>query len=143
MFEIVIAGYRWLFLQIADVIGLGWGIVALSFLTSLAMTPLMKAVAGIVRRESEYQSVILPQIAAIKERYGSDMERHGHIQRLYSRYSYSPLSAVKKVLPLFVQIPFLLLTYFMLKGTAQLSGVSFLCLRDLGQPRQHLGSLLP
>ena len=134
MFETVIAGYRWFFLQIADLIGLGWGIVALSFLTSLAMTPLMKAVAGIVRRESEYQSVILPQIAAIKERYGSDMERHGHIQRLYSRYSYSPLSAIKKVLPLFVQIPFLLLTYFMLKGTAQLSGVSFLFLCNLGKP---------
>ena len=144
MFETVIAGYRWFFLQIADLIGLGWGIVALSFLTSLAMTPLMKAVAGIVRRESEYQSVILPQIAAIKERYGSDMERHGHIQRLYSRYSYSPLSAIKKVLPLFVQIPFLLLTYFMLKDTSQLVGEGFLFLRDLGAPDGLIpGYLLP
>jgi len=134
MFEIVIEAYRWFFLRLADVVGLGWGIVALSFITSAAMMPLMKLVAGVVRRETEYQSVILPQLADIKSRYSSDAERHAHIQRLYRRYGYSPLSAVKKVLPLFVQIPFLLLTYFMLKDTAELQGVSFLFLRDLGKP---------
>lgn len=134
MFEIIIDAYRWFFLQLAGVVGLGWGIVALSFITSAAMMPLMKAVAGVVRRETEYQSVILPQIADINKRYATDMERNLHVQRLYARYAYSPLSAVKKVLLLFVQIPFLLLTYFMLKGTAQLSGVSFLFLRNLGEP---------
>ena len=134
MFEIVIEAYRWFFLRLADVVGLGWGIVALSFITSAAMMPLMKLVAGVVRREAEYQSVILPQLADIKSRYSSDAERHVHVQRLYRRYGYSPLSAVKKVLPLFVQIPFLLLTYFMLKDTAELQGVSFLFLRDLGKP---------
>lgn len=134
MFEAVIAGYRWFFLQLADFVGIGWGIVALSFITSAAMMPLMKAVAGIVKRESEYQSVILPQLAQIKSKFSTDAERHMHIQRLYARYGYSPLSAVKKVLPLFVQIPFLLLTYYMLKGTAEINGVSFLFLRDLGSP---------
>lgn len=134
MFEIIIEAYRWFFLRLADVVGLGWGIVALSFITSAAMMPLMRLVAGIVRRETDYQSVILPQIADIKSRYSGDAERHAHVQRLYRRYGYSPLSAVKKVLPLFVQIPFLLLTYFMLKDTAELHGVSFLFLRDLGKP---------
>ena len=134
MFEMIIAGYRWFFLQLAGIVGIGWGIVALSFITSAAMMPLMKAVAGIVKRESEYQSVILPQLAEIKSKFPTDAERHMHIQRLYARYGYSPLSAVKKVLPLFVQIPFLLLTYYMLKGTAEINGVSFLFLRDLGKP---------
>lgn len=145
MFEAIILGYRWFFLQLAGMVGYGWGIVALSVITSAAMMPLMKAVAGVVRRETEYQGVILPQIAEINRRYGSDIERNLHIQRLYARYGYSPLSAVKKVLPLFVQIPFLLLTYFMLKGTAQLAGVSFLFLRDLGLPDAlaHGLNLLP
>lgn len=134
MFDVVIESYRWFFLRLADVVGLGWGIVALSFICSALMIPLMKLVAGVVSREADYQSVILPQIADIKSHYSSDAERHVHIQRLYRRYGYSPLSAVKKVLPLFVQIPFLLLTYFMLKDTAELQGVSFLFLRDLGQP---------
>lgn len=134
MFNIVIEAYRWFFLRLADFVGLGWGIVALSFITSAAMMPLMKLVAGVVRREAEYQFVILPQLAEIRKRYSSDMDRNFHTQRLYARYGYSPLSAVKKVLPLFVQIPFLLLTYFMLKDTAELQGVSFLFLRDLGQP---------
>lgn len=133
MFDFIITGYRWIFLQMASVLGPGWAIVALSFICSALMAPLMKAVGGIVRRETEYQSVINPQLDAIKTHYPSDMERHLHIQRLYSRYSYSPLSAIKKVMPLFVQIPFLLLTYYMLKGTEELAGVSFLFLPDLGQ----------
>lgn len=133
MFELIISGYRWLFLQMASVLGPGWAIVSLSFICSALMAPLMKAVAGIVKRESDYQSVITPQLDAIKAKYASDMDRHLHIQRLYSRYSYSPLSAVKKVMPLFVQIPFLLLTYYMLIGTAELNGVPFLFLKDLGQ----------
>lgn len=134
MFEAIISGYRWFFLRLADVVGLGWGIVALSVICSALMIPLMRLVAGVVRRETDYQSVILPQIAEIKLRYADDADRHAHIMRLYRRYGYSPLSAVKKVLPLFVQIPFLLLTYFMLKDTPQLNGVSFLFLHDLGQP---------
>lgn len=133
MFDFIITGYRWIFLQMASVLGPGWSIVALSFICSALMAPLMKAVGGIVKRETDYQSVINPQFEAIKAKYSSDMERHLHIQRLYSRYSYSPLSAVKKVMPLFVQIPFLLLTYYMLKGTAELNGISFLFLKDLGQ----------
>lgn len=134
MFEMIISAYRWIFLQMSSVFGLGWSIVLLSCICSALMAPLMRAVAGIVRREADYQSVILPQIAAIKVKYASDMDRHAHIQALYERYGYSPLSAVKKVLPLFVQIPFLLLTYFMLKGTAELSGVEFLFLGNLGGP---------
>ena len=134
MFELIISAYRWFFLKLADAVGMGWGIVLLSFITSAAMIPLMKAVAGIVGRETDYQAVILPQLAEIKRKYASDMDRNFHIQRLYARYGYSPLSAVKKVFPLFVQIPFLLLTYFMLKGTAELRGVPFLFLKDLGQP---------
>lgn len=133
MFDLIIGGYRFLYLQLAALVGYGWAIVALSFICSFLMLPLMRAVAGVVRREKEYESVIDPQVAAITSKYASDMERHLHIQRLYARYGYSPLSAVKKVLPLFVQIPFLLLTYYMLKGTSELSGVSFLFLGDLGK----------
>ena len=141
----IIEAYRWFFLRLADVVGLGWGIVALSFITSAAMMPLMKALAGIVKRETEYQGVILPQLAAVREKYSSDIDRNFHVQRLYARYSYSPLSAVKKVLPLFVQIPFLLLTYFMLKDTAELQGVPFLFLHNLGVPDAfaHGINLLP
>ena len=134
MFEAIITAYRWFFLRLAGSVGLGWGIVVLSVICSALMIPLMRLVAGVVKRETDYQSVILPQVADIKMRYAGDMERHAATQRLYRRYGYSPLSAVKKVLPLFVQIPFLLLTYFMLRDTAELRGVPFLFLRDLGRP---------
>ena len=52
MFDFIVNGYRVLFLLLAGFIGFGWAIVALSFLCSLLMAPLMKAVSGIVRRES-------------------------------------------------------------------------------------------
>lgn len=146
MFSALIPGYRFLYLQLAALVGCGWAIVALSFICSFLMLPLMRAVAGIVRREKEYEDVIDPQVAAIKAKYASDMDCHFHIQTLYQRYGYSPLAPIKKVLPLFVQIPFLLLTYYMLKGTVQLSGVSFLFLRDLGAADAllpHAVNLLP
>jgi hypothetical protein len=54
MFDLIIAGYRTLFLLIAGLTGEGWAIVVLSFLCSLLMIPLMRAVAGIVARETEY-----------------------------------------------------------------------------------------
>lgn len=141
----IISAYRSFFLFLAGFLGEGWAIVALSCICSALMAPLMKAVAGVVRREAAYQEVILPQIARIKETFPGDMERNLHIQRLYRRYGYSPLSAVKKVLPLFVQIPFLLLTYYMLKGTAELNGVQFLFLKNLGKPDALLSgiNLLP
>lgn len=134
MIDVVLSGYRWFLILLSGFVGFGWGIVALSFICSVMMMPLMRAVAGIVRREAEYQSVILPQIADINIRFSNDVERHEHLEALYERYSYSPLSPVKKVLPLFVQIPFLLLTYYMLKGTVQLNGVPFGPLHDLGAP---------
>ncbi len=134
MLDAIVSAYRCLYLQLAGFVGLGWGIVLLSVICSILMIPLMRLVAGVVKREADYQAVIMPQLADIKARYASDVERHLHIQRLYRRYCYSPLSAVKKVLPLFVQIPFLLLTYFMLKDTAELHGVPFLFLKDLGRP---------
>ena len=145
MFEAVISAYRSFFLQIAAFVGLGWGIVLLSVICSALMIPLMRLVAGVVKREADYQSVIMPQLASIK--YASDVERHLHIRRLYRRYGYSPLFAIRKVLPLFAQIPFLLLTYFMLKDTAELRGVPYLFLKDLAQPDAllplHNVNLLP
>lgn len=134
MFTAIISGYRYLYLQLSAIVGYGWAIVALSFICSVLMLPLMRAVASVVRHEKEYEDVIDPQVSSIKSRYESDRDRHFHIQALYLRYGYSPLSPIKKVLPLFVQVPFLLITYYMLKGTVQLSGVSFFFLSDLGRP---------
>lgn len=134
MLESIISVYRYLFIQLTDFVGIGWSIVLLSFITSAIMIPIMKIVAGCVKRETEYQDVILPQVAEIKLRYSSDAERHLHISRLYARYGYSPLFAIRKVLPLFVQLPFLFLTYYMLNGTKEINDVSFFVIRDLGQP---------
>ena len=96
MFEAIVSVYRSFFLQLAGIVGLGWGIDLLSVICSALMIPLMRLVAGGVKREADYQSVIMPQLADINAHYASDVERHLHIQRLYRRYGYSPLFAVRK-----------------------------------------------
>lgn len=72
VFTALISSYRFLYLQLASLIGYGWAIVALSFICSALMLPLMRAVAGVVCREKEYEDVIDPQIAAIKRTYASE-----------------------------------------------------------------------
>ena len=139
IFESAVTSYRWVFLRVSGVLGFGWGIVALSFLTAVITHPLMKLAVRLVRQETEYQEVLLPQILDINMRYETDMERNFHIRRLYARYSYTPLSAIKKILPLFVQLPLLILTYYMLRYTPELSGQKFGFLMDLSLP----DSLIP
>ena len=85
MFEAIVSAYRWIFLQLAGIVGLGWGILLLSVICSMLMTPLLRLVAGVVKREADYQAVIMPQLEDIKSRYASDVERHLHIRRLYHR----------------------------------------------------------
>ena len=59
----IIEAYRWFFLRLADIVGLGWGIVALSFITSAAMMPLMKLVAGgLISRAEGGRLVLLDEI---------------------------------------------------------------------------------
>ena len=132
MLNFVIESYRGLFLIIANYFGYGLGVMVLSIITSLLMLPLMKFVLRAVNREKDYQSVIAPQLKNITEKYAEGHERHLRIESLYDKYGYNQVYAVRKVLPLFLTLPFLLLTYYMLKGTTELAGVPFMFVRDWG-----------
>ena len=123
--------YRDLFLGIDSVIGsLGWSLILLSFIISVVLSPLVRLAGRMVNRENEIVSVISPQIERIK-RECSGEQQHRRIQNLYRRYSYSPFMALRKVMPLFIQLPALFITYYMLKDLAELKGTSFFILKDL------------
>ncbi len=132
MFTFIIEAYRAGFIFLFELIGFAGAIVTIALATSFLMSPMMKFFMHFVRREQRYQAVLAPQIARIKTEIEDPAERHFYLQRLYRCYGYSPILATRKVLPLFVQLPFLFLTYYMLEGATVLNGVRFLCFKDLG-----------
>ena len=145
MMESVLQAYRFIFLRLSAPFGFGVGLVLLSLLTSALLAPLLRLAARVVQRERDYLAVLGPQLQSIISSSAGGAEEHRRVEALYARYGYSPVLAVRKVLPLFIQVPVLLLTYFMLKGTTELAGVPLGPVADLGAPDGFLGgiNLLP
>ena len=134
----IIEWYRELFLFLWNYLGFFGAIVGISIIVSLACFPIYNVVGRIVGMENDLQSALLPAIAKIRESYKDAAERQSAVERLYSRFGYHPIMGVRKVLPLFVSIPFLMLTYYMLAGTVELEGVEWLCFNDLSKPDRML-----
>ena len=132
-FELIITAYQNLFLLINSVFGsFGVSIIFLSFAVSFSLAPLIKLSNKLVNIENEYEMVLGPQLRKIKLESSREVQ-HSRIENLYKRYSYSPFYALRRVSPLFVQLPALILTYYMLDSLPQLQGVSFGLLKDLSQ----------
>ncbi len=132
MLDMLIQGYRIFFLFLYEHLGFALAILLTSMISTFLMKPIAKFIMKYVKREQSYQRVLQPQIDEINATDLSGSEKHLALQRLYMRYGYSPILAMRKVLPLFVQLPFLMITYWMLEGCAELEGIKFLCFSDLG-----------
>lgn len=126
--------YRQLFLFLWNYLGFFGAIVGISVIVSMVCLPLYAIIGKMVAKENELQGELYPLIVELKRKYADDSAAYqAALERLYNRYQYNPFLAIRKVLPLFVALPFLFLTYYMLEGTEQLNGVSFLCFKDVGK----------
>lgn len=134
MFEQLIIWYRVFFVWLYGHVGFALAILATSIITSFLMKPIAKVIMKWVKREIAYEAVLNPLVAEIKASEKSGAEKQFELAELYKQYGYSPILEVRKVLPLFVQLPCLFLTYYMLEGATILKGVSFLFFNDLGAP---------
>ncbi len=144
--QAIVIAYSDFFLWLANVIG-NYGIttILLSFLVTILMIYPLKWANKIAKKEQEFQSVITPKITKIKQE-SQGAEQHYRISALYSRYSYHPIYSLRLVTGLFIQLPFLILTFFMFDGLDETNGQSFLFLSDLGTSDGLLfggGNLLP
>lgn len=110
-----------------------WSIVVLAISVRLLTKPLEKITSVVVRNQTQFEAVLSPQLAAIKSEH-SGSQRHDAITRLYQRYSYHPIFAVRSLLGLLVQLPFFIAAYFMLSSFTGMSGVMIPVLGDLGVP---------
>jgi hypothetical protein len=110
-----------------------WSIVMLALSVRLLTKPLEKITKAAVKSQTQFEGVLRPQLAAIKHKY-SGSQQHDAITRLYQRYSYHPIFAVRSLLGLLVQLPFFISAYFMLSSFTDMSGVVIPMLGDLGVP---------
>ena len=145
-FDSIISVYADFYLVLVSMLG-SFGIAALllSVLANLLMVYPLRWARDIERQEQEMQAVISPQLRRISEE-STGAEQHHRINSLYSRYAYHPIYAIRLVAGLFVQLPFLILTFVMFNELSALDGESFLAIKDLGQPDGLLygkGNLLP
>lgn len=114
-------------------LGYGYGLVALSFLTTLVLLPLRRMAAAAGERETRMQAILEPQLKAIRaESRGA--ERHQRIQRLYRRHGYHPLYSLRASYGLLVQAPLLIAAYYTLMDFAPLESASFWGIADLSRP---------
>ena len=137
--------YKALYLFLFNATGdYGISLVLLSFVTFLLLLPFNKKAQQLQRKERKIQAVIAPQIEKIKKNY-SGQEQYEKLKRLYHRYAYHPLYAVRSVIGVLLQLPFLATAYYMLSGLPDIQGVSWGVIQNLGTPDQLLGgiNLLP
>ena len=137
--------YKALYLFIVSLTGnYGISLVLLSFITFLILLPFNKKAQQLQRKERKLQAILAPQIKAIKLNY-SGQEQYEKLKRLYHRYAYHPLYAMRSVIGVLFQLPFLATAYYMLSGLPDIKGVPWGVIKDLGTPDQLLGgiSLLP
>jgi hypothetical protein len=105
----------------------------MSLCTTAVITPFMRMANRAQMKEKLIQDVLKPQIVRIK-RESAGAERHSRISKLYSRYSYNPIYAIRSSLGVLIQVPFLMGAYYMLHDFSDLSGQSFLFVSDLSRP---------
>ncbi len=137
--------YRYLYIAGANLTGsYGVGLLILSLCSFLAFIPLKRLAASAERDERELQAILKPQIDRISKEC-SGTERHERISRLYKRYAYHPVMAIRSTFGVFLQLPFLLAAYHMIGGLSALRGESFFFLSDLSRPDGLLNgiNLLP
>ena len=76
----------------------------------------------------------------IRENF-SGAEQHKKLQRLYKRYAYHPVLAIRSVTGIILQLPFLMAAYFMLDSLPNIIGESWWIISDLSEPDELLGGV--
>ena len=118
----------------------GIALLVLSGLSFVLMSGLMAFVGKFAARETKLQEILGPQLRKIKQE-SRGRERHDRIAGLYRRYRYHPILALRSLVPVFVQLPFLFAAYFMLSELEDIHNQSFLFIRDLSAPDALLAGL--
>lgn len=111
----------------------GLSIVILAVIVSFLLSPVTAVARKMEAKDEARQKEMEPLIAEAKAKF-SGRQRFEAIDAIYRRRGYHPIQSMAAVLPLFIQLPFLLAALFLLTGLDALTGRGFLFVRDLGAP---------
>lgn len=113
----------------------GLAIILLSLLVRLVTFPFSRMAKRAEQKHSQRQLVMEPALVEIRAN-STGRVRFERTEALYQKHHYHPIHAVFSLLPLFLQLPFLLAALVLLTSYSSLEGRSFLFLSDLGSPDQ-------
>ncbi|MBW8773132.1 MAG: membrane protein insertase YidC, partial [Gemmatimonadetes bacterium] len=122
-------GFRWLFVQLHERTGLGYGLVLIlfGFIVRIVLWPLNQKA---MRSAMEMQA-IQPKLQEIQAKYKNDPARlQQEMFALYKEHGVNPMGGCW---PMLVPMPILLALFFVLQGTIEIRGVSFLWFPDLAR----------
>ena len=114
-----------------------WGlsIILLTVLIKLMFYPLSAASYKSMGQMRE----LAPRLASMKEKFGDDKQKMQQaMMELYKTEKINPLGGC---LPILVQIPVFIAFYWVLLGSVELRGASFMWLDDLSKPDTLFGSV--
>ena len=145
IFNLLEQVYKFLYLATYDITGnYGIALILLSLFIYIILFPFNQKAQQVQKLEREVQSIIAPQISEIKKHYHGK-EQYEKIQRLYHRYAYHPIYAIRSAAGIVFQIPFFVAARSMLYGLQEIKGVPWGIIQNLGEPDQLLWgiNLLP
>lgn len=111
----------------------GIAIILLSLIVRLITAPIAGLAARSEERHRQVQMAMEPDLRTIYA-ISKGRERFERIEALYARHHYHPIKSAVSMLPLFLQIPFLLSALILLSDFAPLEGERFLLIADLLKP---------
>ena len=114
-----------------------WGIsiILLTFLIKLLFYPLSAASYKSMGQMRE----LAPRLQSMKEKFGDDKQKMQQaMMELYKTEKINPLGGC---LPILVQIPVFIALYWVLLGSVEIRGASFMWLPDLSKPDMLFGKL--
>jgi YidC/Oxa1 family membrane protein insertase len=116
----------------------GVSIILLSCTVRIGLSPVIRLAARTEERTAAKQRAMEPQLAAIS---GSlkGRERFERIEQIYQEHGYHPIQNATAILPLFLQVPFLLAALFLLSNDTELGNQRFLFIGDLLRPDMLVG----
>ena len=113
----------------------GLSIIGVSIVINLLLLPLYNRADSISKQDQDKQKGMESWVAHIKKAFKGD-ERFMILQTYYRKNRYKPIYSIRSSFSLLLQIPFFIAAYHFLSNLSTLKGLSFLWLKDLGQPDQ-------
>ncbi len=111
----------------------GLSIIALSLAMNILLLPLYHRADMIQAGEREIEQKLAPWVKHIKKTFKGD-ERFMMLQTFYRQNHYKPVFALKGSLPLLLEVPFFIAAYHFLSNLAELRGMPFGPIENLGLP---------